>query len=87
MATKAKPILVVSKSKFIKFMMYDDDAINIETIKKHLKKKSNFSLEDMIKNCKYLPNDVIKNRVDYKLRDSDEEYFEVNPKNFTIVLI
>jgi hypothetical protein len=90
MAKKVKPILKVSKSGFVDFMM-DDDGVEIGTIKKSLKKKGSFDLNDIVKNCGYIPSNIIKSKVPDNLKavtyDEKGKGFEVSPEDFQIEFV
>ncbi len=90
MAKKEKPILKVSKKGFVNFMM-DDDGVEIGTIKRALNKKGVFSLEDIVKNCGYIPSRYIKSKVPDNLKsvtyDEKGKDFEVTPSDFSIVFV
>lgn len=90
MAKKEKPILKVSKKGFVNFMM-DDDGVEIGTIKKELNKKGVFTLEDIVKNCGYIPSGLIKSKVPDNLKsvtyDEKGKTFEVQPSDFNIIFV
>lgn len=86
---QAKPILVLDKSKFIDFMVDNNEGIEMSDIRKILKKKGNFNLKDVIRKCGYIPNDIIKNKIPKKLRLEVEglKYFEVTPSEFNVIFV
>ena len=89
MAKKVKPTLKVDKGEFLNFMF--EDGVDDSHIKRVLKKKGNFALEDLVKICGYIPSDMIKNPevvtkkfIVYGFCDST---FEVDPSDFTIQFV
>jgi len=86
---KKKTVLKVYKNKFINFMLDQDDGFTTSDIKKLLKKKGSFTLEDIVKDCGYIPSDVIKSKVSKKMMSEDygNGDFEVEPSDFTIKFV
>jgi len=88
MAKKIKPVLKVYKKKFLDFMM-DSDGVDTSAIKRALNKKGSFTLEDIVKNCGYIPSDAIKSPVAKGMMTEDygKGDFEVDPADFTVKFV
>ena len=85
--SKGKPVLKVNTAEFVNFMT-DEDGTDMQEIAKKLIKKGSFTLDDLVETCGYIPSRAIKSRVPKDLRDNEEDgEFEVNPKDFTVVLV
>lgn len=84
-----KLVLLIKTAPFVYFMT-DENGTDIQEIATKLIKKGSFSLKDLVETCAYIPSQVIQNKMivpkNFKSNCSFGN-FEVNPKDFILILV